>query len=709
MIASGTRAGFPLLLDLLEERRRARAALIDAVTEAGGDPAKIEAAEAHEATQRRAGHPARALAEVLEEQGLIERECAMAVCAAARSGTSAYTPQNLQALREAQSQSNLGLEAAVVKLGYAEEQEIADTYAEYLRMPLAGVVPIPRFGDLAVLLLVARGEDEKVVRQCVEQAMLQHGSVDGSAMVGSLLVEQGLMTDDEVQEVMRQQAELSDKLIPLDMSLDDAKRLPEKFCREHAMIATRFRDGVLHLAMANPIHMMAIEQAQHLAEAVVHAGVAPISAVLRSLDRAFGARDVIREMVRDVPEASESENKDDGLVLDLHQTAPNGKDGWIIRLANSILEGAIRQRASDVHLEPFENDAKVRYRIDGVLREITPPSKSSFVPLVSRFKILARMDIAERRVPQDGAIALRLGDMRVDVRVSTVPTVYGEKMVMRLLNKDGVPLDLRKLGFGEEQVVAFGEAIRRPHGLLFVTGPTGSGKSTTLYAALHQLNRPGCNIMTAEDPVEYKMRGLNQVHVRSNVGMTFASALRAFLRQDPDVIMVGEVRDRETAEICLRAALTGHFVLSTLHTNDSLSAVARLNDMGVEPFLLAATLRLVEAQRLVRRLCPECKEPYDLDVETAGRVGLEPGIPLYRPGSCKECHGTGYRGRVGLYEVIPVTPPLRDLIQKKASVVELQKAAKEAGFKFLRDAGLAKVEEGVTSLEEVLTIALGED
>jgi type IV pilus assembly protein PilB len=455
--------------------------------------------------------------------------------------------------------------------------------------------------------------------------------------------------------------------------------------------------------------MLAVEQAQHLAEASVRVEVAPWSAVMRCLDRAFGARDVIREMVGDVHEPADSHTKEDGQVLDLQQQAPTGKDGWIIKLANSILEGAIRQRASDIHLEPFENDAKIRYRIDGVLREIAPPSKSSFVPLVSRFKILARMDIAERRVPQDGAIALRLGELRVDVRVSTVPTVYGEKMVMRLLNKEGVPLDLRKLGFNDEQVKAFEEAIHRPHGLLFVTGPTGSGKSTTLYAALHQLNRPGCNIMTAEDPVEYKMRGLNQVHVRSNVGMTFASALRAFLRQDPDVIMVGEVRDRETAEICLRAALTGHFVLSTLHTNDSLSAVARLNDMGVEPFLLAATLRLVEAQRLVRRLCTECKEAYELDAETARRFTLEAGITLYRPTGCKNCHGSGYRGRVGIYEVIPITAELRDLIQTKASIVELQRAAKAGGFRFLRDAGLTKVREGVTSLEEVLTIAMGED
>ena len=288
------------------------------------------------------------------------------------------------------------------------------------------------------------------------------------------------------------------------------------------------------------------------------------------------------------------------------------------------------------------------------------------MPIVSRFKILAKMDIAEKRVPQDGAIALKTGEKRVDLRVSTVPTVYGEKMVMRILDKGAIPIELTGLGFDERQSKDLIESIQMPHGLMLVTGPTGSGKSTTLYACLNLLNEPDTNICTVEDPVEYKFKGMNQVQVKTQVGLTFAGALRAFLRQDPDVIMVGEVRDQETAQICLRAALTGHFVLSTIHTNDSLSAVNRLEDMGIEPFLLASTLRVLEAQRLIRRLCKECKEPYECDAETAQPHGLEVGQTLYRPKGCDECRGVGYRGRVGVFEVVRITPRMASLIQTRA-------------------------------------------
>ncbi len=313
------------------------------------------------------------------------------------------------------------------------------------------------------------------------------------------------------------------------------------------------------------------------------------------------------------------------------------------------------------------------------------------MPIVSRFKILAKMDIAEKRVPQDGAIALKTGDKRIDLRVSTVPTVYGEKMVMRILDKGAIPIELTGLGFDERQSKDLIESIQMPHGLMLVTGPTGSGKSTTLYACLNLLNEPDTNICTVEDPVEYKFKGMNQVQVKSQVGLTFAGALRAFLRQDPDVIMVGEVRDQETAQICLRAALTGHFVLSTIHTNDSLSAVNRLEDMGIEPFLLASTLRVLEAQRLIRRLCKECKEPYECDAETAERHGLEAGQTLYRPKGCDHCRGAGYRGRVGVFEVVRITARMAALIQTRAPLPELRAAAREQGMKLLVDSGMDKV------------------
>jgi type IV pilus assembly protein PilB len=316
------------------------------------------------------------------------------------------------------------------------------------------------------------------------------------------------------------------------------------------------------------------------------------------------------------------------------------------------------------------------------------------------------MDIAEKRVPQDGAIALRAGDKRVDMRVNTVPTVHGEKVVMRILDRNAVPLRLSDLGLDERQSRDLSEAIRMPHGLMLVTGPTGSGKSTTLYACLNLLNKPQENICTVEDPVEYKFLGINQVQVKSQVGLTFANALRSFLRQDPDIIMVGEVRDAETAQVCLRAALTGHFVLSTLHTNDALAAVDRLQDMEIEPFLLASTLRALVAQRLVRRLCPECRSPYQCEPEPAARYGLKVGETVYRPAGCHECREAGYRGRVGIFEVVRVTGQIADLIQKRASLPQLRQEATRQGMKLLGASALERVREGVTSLEEALSVTI---
>jgi type IV pilus assembly protein PilB len=328
--------------------------------------------------------------------------------------------------------------------------------------------------------------------------------------------------------------------------------------------------------------------------------------------------------------------------------------------------------------------------------------------VVSRIKVLAKMDIAEKRLPQDGAIALKSGDKRMDLRVNTIPTVYGEKVVLRVLDRNAIPADLSKLGLDERQAADLIESIQKPHGLMLVTGPTGSGKSTTLYACLNLLNKPDRNICTVEDPVEYKFKGLNQVQVKSQIGFNFASALRAFLRQDPDIIMVGEVRDQETAEICLRAALTGHFVLSSLHTNDALSAVSRLVDIGLEPFLLAATLRVLQAQRLLRRLCPQCKRPYECDAATARSYGFEPGQTLYQAVGCDNCRNTGYRGRVGVFEVIKVTQRLSSLIQTGAPLDALTAAAREQGMKLLADSALDKARDGLTSLDQALSVRVSE-
>ena len=552
-------------------------------------------------------------------------------------------PKQLDAIREAHSKDRGLLESVLVKLGMAGDRQIAEAYSQYLMIPL--------------------------------------------------------MPD------LQDDAELDPELAVL---------LPEKLCRESLLVPVSRQGETLEVAFVSPDDMLVVDELQLLTGMTIRPLIGPLEEVSRLIESLYSARRSrpefagADEFAKSAEEEQQQQDDDghDDEILEIDRPPPPGQDGRIIRMVNQVLQQALRIGASDIHLEPFEDSCAIRLRVDGVLRELTPPSRSLFVPIVSRFKILARMDIAEKRVPQDGAIALKSGDKRVDLRVSTVPTVYGEKMVMRILDKGAIPIQLTGLGFDERQSKDLIESIQMPHGLMLVTGPTGSGKSTTLYACLNLLNEPDTNICTVEDPVEYKFKGMNQVQVKSQVGLTFAGALRAFLRQDPDVIMVGEVRDQETAQICLRAALTGHFVLSTIHTNDSLSAINRLQDMGIEPFLLASTLRVLEAQRLIRRLCKECKEPYECDAETARGHGLEAGSTLYRPKGCDQCRGAGYRGRIGVFEVVRITSQMAALIQTRAPLPELRAAAREQGMKLLADSGMDKVRAGLTSLEEVLSVTM---
>ncbi|HZW34297.1 MAG TPA: GspE/PulE family protein [Isosphaeraceae bacterium] len=488
--------------------------------------------------------------------------------------------------------------------------------------------------------------------------------------------------------------------------------LPEKLCTDRLICPLTVRDDVLDVAFVSPEEMGVVDELQLMTGLRINPIIAPLSVVQDRLEALYRTDQHTKGIGEgsegfDVMEAEERE--DDENILNLDATPPADANGRIIRMVNQILEQALRNGASDIHLEPFEDGCKFRLRIDGVLHELPPPSKTVFIMILSRLKVLARMDIAEKRIPQDGAIALRTGEKRIDLRVNTVPTVHGEKMVMRILDKGAIPLQLTGLGFDERQSTDLIESIHSPYGLALVTGPTGSGKSTTLYSCLNLLNNSKVNICTVEDPVEYKFNGMNQVQVKAQVGLTFQSALRAFLRQDPDIIMVGEVRDQETAEICLRAALTGHFVLSTIHTNDALSAVTRLQDMGIEPFLLACSLRVLEAQRLVRRLCPHCKEPYEVSDELAAAHGLTAGQTIYRPKGCLQCRRLGYRGRVGVFEVVRITPRLTQLIQKRTPVDQLRKAAREEGMKMLFDSALDKVRQGLTSLEAALSVTMAEE
>jgi type IV pilus assembly protein PilB len=367
-----------------------------------------------------------------------------------------------------------------------------------------------------------------------------------------------------------------------------------------------------------------------------------------------------------------------------------------------LLAEAVRMGASDIHIEPYEKAMRVRYRIDGVLHEVMEPPVKLKNAIISRLKIMSELDIAERRIPQDGRIKLKIGDKKVDLRVSTLPCIFGEKVVMRILDKGNLNLDLADFGMEERAIQDIYKAIAAPFGMVLVTGPTGSGKTTTLYSCLSKLNNPDLNIMTAEDPVEYNIDGINQVQVKEEVGLTFASALKAFLRQDPNIVMVGEIRDLETGSIATKAALTGHLVLSTLHTNDAPSTVNRMIDMGIEPFLVASSTLLIMAQRLVRRICGGCKEEVHLSDDVLKDIGLEPGTTVYRGKGCNKCGGTGYAGRQGLYEVMPVTPAIRDLILDRAATNEIQQTARRQGMLTLREDGLIKVKKGVTTIEEVL-------
>jgi type IV pilus assembly protein PilB len=419
------------------------------------------------------------------------------------------------------------------------------------------------------------------------------------------------------------------------------------------------------------------------------------------------AAKALEEMPSDIGDVEVMEDLEE---ISAEALTRQGEEAPVIKLVNVILMSAISKGASDIHIEPYEKEYRVRYRIDGILYNVMTPSLKMRDAITSRVKIMAKLDIAEKRLPQDGRIKIRFNDQGstkdIDFRVSCLPTLFGEKIVMRLLDKGKLMLDMTKLGFESESLRKLETQIQKPWGMVLVTGPTGSGKTNTLYSSISRINTPETNIMTAEDPVEFNLPGVNQVQVRENIGLNFAAALRSFLRQDPNIILVGEIRDFETAEIAVKAALTGHLVLSTLHTNDAPSTINRLMNMGIEPFLVASSLNLVCAQRLVRRVCAKCKTPEDLPPPALEQIGFSPeeahAVKAYRGKGCDKCNGTGYKGRVGLYEVMEITDELRELVLVGASALELRRKAIEEGMITLRGSGLRKIKDGVTSVEEVL-------
>jgi type IV pilus assembly protein PilB len=567
--------------------------------------------------------------------------------------------------------------------------------------------------------------------------------------IADALVEDGLLTATQIQELLEQQKKEGTRLLKLllekayvseqDMAisigrvlnvppinlgrisipLEIAELVPREVAHSHKVVPVSRLENKLFLAMADPLNVLAIDDVRRITKLEVAPLIAAEKVIIDKLNGIDSAKsgsmeDIIKDAAK---QAADEEEVDENVevskeiieeAVNLDQLAASSEEAPVIKLANLILLQAVKDRASDVHIEPFEKGMRLRYRIDGVLIDATPPPKQMQLALASRFKIMCSLDIAERRLPQDGRMRIRVGGKDYDLRVSIMPTVHGEKIVLRLLDKSNLSASIDKLGLDPETFSQFKAAIDAPHGLILVTGPTGSGKTTTLYSALNELNNPVYNIITVEDPVEFQLAGINQVPVKKEIGLTFANALRSILRQDPDIIMIGEIRDTETAEIAVEAALTGHQVLSTMHCNDAPGAIARLDDMGIAPFLISSSVILACAQRLMRRICSHCKEPVTYPAKMYQDLFIDPsifdGITLYRGRGCERCKNSGYAGRLAIIEAMTISDELRRLIIARGNSRELGKVAIGQGMRTLRMVALDRVREGVSTLEQVLVL-----
>jgi type IV pilus assembly protein PilB len=496
----------------------------------------------------------------------------------------------------------------------------------------------------------------------------------------------------------------------------DILRLVRKeIVQKYQVFPVRKVGNTLTLALSDPTVVLAIDDVQFATGLHVIPVLAAESAIRAAIDHNYssGVEDIKKLIDQEATGIdSNLELVDKGSKVDIAELGREAEEAPTIRFVNLIIADAIRKRASDIHLEPYEKVFRVRYRIDGVLHDMMNPPKQMEAAILSRVKIMSNLDIAERRLPQDGRLSVKFQNREIDLRVSSLPTTFGEKIVMRVLDKGAVVLDLTRLGFEEDDLARFKKVITTPYGMILVTGPTGSGKSTTLYAAIATINNPDINIITAEDPVEFSIPGVNQVLVREDIGYTFSAALRAFLRQDPDVVLVGEMRDLETAQIAIRAALTGHLVFSTLHTNDAPSTVTRLQDMGIPPFLISSSLLLVIAQRLVRRICLECREAVQVPVSALIDVGFRPeeaeGVRVYAGKGCATCANTGYKGRISVHEIMWMIPELQEAIVRQRPANELKDIAVKAGMRTLRQTGLRKVANGLTTIDEVLRVTFAD-
>ncbi|CAH2031533.1 type IV-A pilus assembly ATPase PilB [Trichlorobacter ammonificans] len=564
-----------------------------------------------------------------------------------------------------------------------------------------------RLGDILV-------NNNLISREQLAAALQEQKLSGGQAKLGAILVKQGIVSEqDLISFLSRQYGIPTINLAEYDVDPSVTKVIPAEVAQKYHLVPVNRAGATLIVAVCDPSNLFAIEDIKFMTGYNVEMVVTSESDIKAAIDRYYDQSATLAD-VMDNLEMEELELVDTDEEVDVSSLERATEEAPVVKLVNLILMDAIKKKASDIHIEPYEKTFRVRYRIDGVLYEVMKPPLKLKNAITSRIKIMAELDIAERRLPQDGRIKIKLGGGKdMDYRVSVLPTLFGEKIVLRLLDKSNLQLDMTKLGYEPEALAHFKREIHKPFGMVLVTGPTGSGKTVSLYSALSELNKVTENISTAEDPVEFNFAGINQVQMHEDIGLNFAAALRSFLRQDPDIIMIGEIRDFETAEIAVKAALTGHLVLSTLHTNDAPATINRLLNMGIEPFLVASAVNLITAQRLGRRVCTECKEKEDVPVQAliaAGVPAEEAGeYVCYRGRGCPVCNNTGYKGRVGFYQVMPMLEPIRELILNGANTAEIKRESMRLGIKSMRQSALTKLREGITSLEEVLRITVADE
>ena len=574
--------------------------------------------------------------------------------------------------------------------------------------------PVKTFGERIADALV---EDGLLTARQVEE-LLEQQKKEGTRLL-KILLEKAYVSEQDMAISMGRVLNVPPiNLARLNVPLDVAELLPRELAHNYKVVPVSRLENKLFLAMADPLNVLAIDDVRRITKLEVAPLIASEKAIVDKLNHVDSAKSgSMEDIIKDAAKQADAEEDGSENVevsreameeVNLDQLAASSEEAPVIKLANLILVQAVKDRASDVHIEPFEKTVRLRYRVDGVLIDATPPPKQMQLALASRFKIMSSLDIAERRLPQDGRMRIRVGGKDYDLRVSIMPTVHGEKIVLRLLDKSNLSASIDKLGLDPETFQQFKVAVDAPHGLILVTGPTGSGKTTTLYSALNELNNPAYNIITVEDPVEFQIPGINQVPVKKEIGLSFANALRSILRQDPDIIMIGEIRDTETAEIAVEAALTGHQVLSTMHCNDAPGAIARMDDMGIAPFLISSSVILACAQRLMRRICSHCKEPVTYPSKMYQDLFIDPsifdGVTLYRGRGCERCKNSGYAGRLAIIEAMSITDEIRKLIIARGNSRELGKVAIGQGMRTLRMVALERVREGLSTLEQVLVL-----